>query len=126
MQELQRILGFAGPGSGRLSVDQKRQIRRWNDLKQRADESAGERPVQWKVRQFVVNVAIENHHVRVRFVGPCCKKAQAHAVGRVHEKTHERDGPRFHVLVTPVYRLIRSANAQLSSEGLVTSVFPVA
>ena len=44
MQELQRILGFAGPGSGRLSVDQKRQIRRWNDWKQRADESAGERP----------------------------------------------------------------------------------
>src|SRR5712692_177754 len=45
MQKLQGILGFAGPGSSRLSVDQKRQIRRWNNSKQRADESARERPV---------------------------------------------------------------------------------
>src|ERR1700694_1896133 len=79
-----------------------------------------------QIRQLIVDVSVKDHHVGLSFSQLEAEKTQINCVEEIKKKPRSDDMHGHDIFVAPADRLFRTANAFISSEGLMTDELPEA
>lgn len=123
VEKIERVLRLACASLNRIRVQQVADIRFRGEPKQQPNIKPRDRIADGQVREFIVNVAIEDHDVGIRFERFRYHSAERDGIDEIKAESQRRHVPGLDVFVLPVYRPVWSSNPFVSVEESVAADF---
>src|SRR5205085_3314123 len=122
-KEIERILRLARPGRNGIRIDQNCGVGLRRYPQRETDKGPCEPAVERKIREFIVDVAVANHHLSSGPAHFLQHESEADAVCQIKKQAHYGHWQRGHILIATVERLFRCSNSSIPLECLIAQVF---
>lgn len=123
VKKLQRIFRLAGAGLGRVGIQNEADLWTWNHAHERTDVGSLRRVMEIQVGELIVQVAIEDDHIRETAQGALRTDSQGERVQTVEPQSNRSHDRGADILVAALDRHFGRPDAFVALEDGVTRPF---